>query len=201
MPGTNGGSNFNSPYRPRIVSMSLKSRQNVSVATRTWFGPGGPTSTVRISRASVGAPSRAATQAVAATGPGLRLRSVHHRVGRAVVGHRQLLDAVEPRRPKPPRSPEEAHVGQSVGDGIEHDPHLEPGQVGTDAEVRPAAAERHVRVGGPADVETSRILVDLVIEVGRRRSTSPPDRRVRMVRPPISVSSVAVRWSTTAGEA
>ena len=45
--------------------MSLKSRQNASTAIRTWLAPGSSTSTVRISRASVGAPSRVTIQAVA----------------------------------------------------------------------------------------------------------------------------------------
>src|SRR5947209_6673380 len=48
--------------------MSLKSRQNAFTAMRTSPGPGTAISTLWISRASVGAASRAATQALASTG-------------------------------------------------------------------------------------------------------------------------------------
>ena len=47
--------------------MSLKSRQNASTLILTWLAPGSPTSTLRIWRASVGAPSRVTIHAVAGT--------------------------------------------------------------------------------------------------------------------------------------
>ena len=65
IPITKGGSNLSRPYRPRMVSTSLKSRQNASTSILTWPADGSPTSTVWISRASVGAPKRVTIHAVA----------------------------------------------------------------------------------------------------------------------------------------
>ena len=120
---------------------------------------------VCISSASVGAPSRAATQPTTVTrreGIG----SAHRRAPRGVVGDRQFLDAVQPRRSQPARRPEQLHIQPGVGDRVEHDPRFEAGEVGADAVVLSPAAERDVRVRAAADVELARFGEDGVVEVG-----------------------------------
>ena len=50
---------------------------------------------------------------------------------------------------------------------LEHDPDLHTGQVGAEAEVRAAAAEADVFVGGAQDVEAERVVEHVFVAVGR----------------------------------
>src|SRR5689334_11328588 len=83
------------------------------------------------------------------------------------VADRELLDAVEPARAQPHRVARAGDGGHVVGDGVEDEVDLEPGQVGADAVVRPATAEPQVRVRVAHDVEALGLGEDLVVEVGR----------------------------------
>ena len=83
------------------------------------------------------------------------------------VGDLQLLDAVEPARPKPLRLGQFGDVGDLVGDLVEDQLDLHAGQVGADAEVRAVAAEAEVRVGVAQDVELEGMVEDSLVVVGR----------------------------------
>ena len=137
--------------------MSLKSRQNASTAIRTWLG--------RDRRPPPsGSPGR---RSGAQPGDHPRRRGRRQSVIRTSVVDRQVLDAVEPRRAEADGRPRQAHVGQLVGDDVEHHLQLEPGEVGPDAVVGAAGAEGDVRVRGAADVEPPGIVEHLLVEVGR----------------------------------
>src|SRR6059036_3925533 len=65
---------------------------------------------------------------------------------------RQVFDAVLEVRPQPYRRAGRCDLAEAVEHGGEQGPHLYPGQVRGDAEVRPVP-EGQVRVGIPVDVE------------------------------------------------
>src|SRR5688572_24594615 len=72
----------------------------------------------------------------------------------------QVFDAVDPSVPQSSRLPELVDVRSVVGEGLEDQVDLEPGQVGADAVVRTVSAERLVGVVLAGDVEAERVVED-----------------------------------------
>ena len=76
-----------------------------------------------------------------------------------------VLDAVDHARPQPLWRGDGREVGEVVGDRVEHQVDRHPGEVGADAVVGTGAAEAHVRVGAPQDVEPERVVEYLFVEI------------------------------------
>ncbi len=93
---------------------------------------------------------------------------------RSAVGDRQALDAVEPARAQPLRLAGLADVGHAVGDRVEDQLDLQPGQVDPEAVVRTGATEAQVRVRAAQDVEPLRVVEDVLVEVGRPVEQADP---------------------------
>src|SRR5688500_12524167 len=68
------------------------------------------------------------------------------RYGSVRVLNRQFLDAVDPAVAEAARLAQLADVRHAVGNGVEHDLDLKPGQVRADAVVRAVSTEGEVRV-------------------------------------------------------
>ena len=110
-----------------------------------------------------------------------------------VEGHRHgLLDAGD----DVGDGPAELEVGEAREQMAEHDADLAAGEVGAEAEVRAAAAERHVGVGLAPDVELLGIVERTGVAVGGREEHRRPGHRASIGWPPSSWSRVAVRKST-----
>ena len=92
-------------------------------------------------------------------------------------------------------------VRHEVGDGVEHQVDLHPGQVGADAVVGAAAAEADVGVGVAERCRTCAGRRNGLVEVGRAVEQADPLALLDRAAPPISVSRVAVRWKATTGVA
>ena len=82
-------------------------------------------------------------------------------------GHRDVLDTVDEVGPQALHLAVQADVGQPVEDAVEHHPDLHAGQVGPQAEVRPAAPEGHVVVGVRPMSKWSGSVEDGFVPVGR----------------------------------
>src|SRR6266511_4950605 len=78
---------------------------------------------------------------------------------------RHVLDAVDEVRPQTGDRTGYLEVAQPREELLEHHADLEPSEVGADAHVGAAAAERHVRVGIAPYVEPVRLGEDLLVEV------------------------------------
>src|SRR4051794_18546948 len=152
--------------------------------TRPWFSPAGaPSAVLAVACCWAIDPSAAwwtdhQVSSGAGSLPALGAERATPR-GRHVlrVPHPELLDAVEPGRAQPPGLAGQPDVGDDVGDGVEDQVQLQPGQVGAQAEVRPAAAEAQVRVGVAEDVELLGAVEDLGVVVGR--AVEDPDALAR----------------------
>ena len=80
--------------------------------------------------------------------------------------HRHVLDAADEVRQQPLRLTGQLHVGHARDQLGEDELQLHAGQVGAQAEVRTAAAERDVRVRVARDVEDERVVPHLFVAVG-----------------------------------
>src|SRR5918992_3859453 len=85
---------------------------------------------------------------------------------RSAVGDSHLLDAVHPGAAELAGRSQQGDPGRPIGQGVEDQLDLEPGEVGADAVVRAVPTERLVRVGVTQHVERERVLEDVVVEVG-----------------------------------
>src|SRR4249920_1456726 len=77
----------------------------------------------------------------------------------------QTLHAVDPPGPQPLRLSEFRDVRRDIGDRVEHDVDFHPGEIRTDAVVRPHATETQVRVRVTGDVEFERTIEDILVVV------------------------------------
>src|ERR1700677_3733307 len=101
----------------------------------------------------------------ASAGPGGQRRAPDG--GRRCEGDRDVLGPVDEVRLQALHLTVEAHVGYAVEEAVEHDHDLHAGQIGPQAEVRPAPAEGDVVVGGAGDVERVGVLERRLVAVGR----------------------------------
>ena len=121
-------------------------------------------------------------------------------VGLGAVGDGEGLDAVDPAGAEADGIAGLGDVRHGVGDGVEDQLDLQLGQAGAQAVVRAQAAVAEVGVRVAADVESSGLVEDLLVEVGR--PVEQPSRWPALICwPPSSTSAVAVRWNTVTGVA
>jgi hypothetical protein len=94
---------------------------------------------------------------------------------------REIPQPVGEVRPDPARRAGQLEPLYPPGQRAEHDAHLQPGQVNAEAQVRTAAAETEMPVGGAADIEDIRAgelgFVPVTRDVPEHHLVAGPDRR------------------------